>query len=303
MAAEKLTKEKVLINKRIMIKPIQERFDGKYIKIDPKHVAKFRLPGCKFQFGLPLTSQGSLKVVLTSEEQEFFEELLGMKKGDLNFYRRGKNPNDSSTYNWWYGFLISLEEERTLTLDLSDPIQHLKYRVCTARPEIAPSYEARLDSGSYKYYMTEEKYEVANKVKYSNLKGIAYMELQKIRDNKMKMLDILKSLGKLYPNTVSEDTLIAQLTDIIETNDKAKSILSVEDFINAIKDKNTSSKALITDALSKRIILVKNKKYYYPTTDDLVAVNMEELLDWINNVENEEVKIAISKKLEIINNQ
>ena len=48
MAAEKLTKEKVLINKRIMIKPIQERFDGKYIKIDPKHVAKFRLPAVSY---------------------------------------------------------------------------------------------------------------------------------------------------------------------------------------------------------------------------------------------------------------
>jgi len=287
-----------LENRKVIIKPIPDRFNEQLMKIDKDHVAKFRFPGCGFTFGVPRSSKhGGLYRFLNEAELKFFEEKLGKRAGDLSFYRLGKNPEQIDSYNFWFGFKISLREEQPLILDLSDPIDYLKYRVCLIRPEIAPSYEERLDSMEYKYYISDESYQVKATNSMAEAKMKAYDELSKIKDNQVKLLDVLRALGKVYSKDSEVSILRAGIVEIIETqNSTGVNNVGINDFLKIIEDKSITVKSLANTALAKNIILKIKSSYYYPTKDDKIATSMDTLIGWLNDIENSEIKDFIALK-------
>ena len=76
-----------------------------------------------------------------------------------------------------------------------------------------------------------------NKIKY---------QLSEIKENKEKMLDILKALGRVYHETSDTETLVSALTEIIETQenpDKTR-IAGNYNFLNSSGNQINNSKHL-----------------------------------------------------------
>ena len=106
----------ILENKKIKVKPFNKS-RSEFMSED----GQIRYSGCKSGYVLPWNmSIGSYVQIFEDGEQAEFEKVLGLDPGTLNLYKR----KDS----WWSKFRIELTKDE-LELDLSNPIQMLKYKV------------------------------------------------------------------------------------------------------------------------------------------------------------------------------
>lgn len=285
------------LQKRVVIvKPIPETFNPDVLRIDKKHVAKFMLPHCTTTIMLRLDEQTrGLKRILTEEEQTWFEKELGMKPGDLSFYRTGTNPGDTASYNYWYGFQVRLKSEEELRLDLSNIIDNLRYRVLLVDRQIAPSWEERLDKPSYRWALVDENYVVKANTESGELKRVAYLEYDKIKDSKEKLISVLKIMGRSYTLDVEISVLQNDVFSIIETP-KTSSGNNIVTFLSAVKDKDSKTKVFITDAIRVGDVKLSKNKYYTKAGDN-VANSLAEMIDYCDNVENQEWRKLIEENI------
>jgi len=187
---------------------------------------------------------GRLKNPLTKDEQTFFETSAGLdlKSGDLNPYKKDDN--------FWTDFRVrirksdSIVSDKTvlMTLDLSDPIQYLQYKVLllNATPEggiVAPSWETREDSGTYKVALVHEGQQHADKVKKADKMKLAYKYVGKIDSSEEAMYDFLtvyylENAKSKRPSVDSgKDFYYSEIQDLID-NDLDGVVEIIEDSDN-----------------------------------------------------------------------
>lgn len=287
----------VLSNKRYIVKPIPERYNSDYLALDPNHRGRFQFPLCETTIKLPYSAKhgGELYPVLTRDEQAQFEELMYMKPGTLSTLKRGIEPKNEDTYNYWYGFQVKLRGEEPLLLDMSLPKDVLKYKVLTVSTAVAPNWESRLDNPQYRWVILEEGGEETINTDIADLEMEAYAELAKIKDNTKVMSNLLSAMGKAMGSSMSAKSLYSELVKIIKTSNPSRHQLGIKDFLKAIKDKDTGIKALVTECIGKQIITKKSAKYWYDGIQ--IGVNLEQVYDWIKDVEQSEIKKVLELKV------
>ena len=126
-ATEEKTQEKVfkLPKKVLKLKPVK-KVRGDHGEIHLKHEANFLFGQSKNTMAPVIYKNGSYKNPLTREEQAFFED---SSKSGLSF-----GPGDLSvtkkTDNFWTSREATIRlDENTVTLDLSNPHDYLKYAI------------------------------------------------------------------------------------------------------------------------------------------------------------------------------
>lgn len=286
-----------LENRKVIVKPIPERFNPDYTRLDPKHIGRFQFEHCSSNFYLPLSAKHRCVFpILDEDQQAFFEKKLYMSPGELSFYRKGKDKNDKDSYNFWYDFGVSLKGEQELILNLAEPLDYLRWLILKAFVEdFAPSWEQRLDRPSYKWALVNEDYEEKINNKTSDLKGKAYIELSSIRSNKKKMMDILRGLGKMYSDTTDESKLISELTNIIETPETDTKNLNIRNFIDIMNDGNLATRALVNEAIHHSIIRKEKKKYWFAGTE--LGGSVESIVEYLVDPANSEERTIIATKI------
>jgi hypothetical protein len=229
--AVEVKEEKVLFslpNTKVHVKPIIR--SGKWLP--DGHSGSFMYDHTSIGIQVPIDrNTGRLKNPLTPEEREFFENNsdLDLEGGDLNPYRK--------TDNFWHDFRVIVRKtddivtDKTvlMTLDLSDPIQYLQYKVLmiNSQPDgglVAPEWDQRLMSGTYRIALQHEGQQFTDKIKKADSMKKAYKYLSKIDSSGETMFDFLtiyyleNAKSKRPSDNSHKDFYYSEIQDLIDSD-------------------------------------------------------------------------------------
>jgi hypothetical protein len=244
-----------LEDKTVLLKPIVKPGG-----MNPKgHDGEFMYTDTEVLFVLPYNvRRGRLESVLTRDEQAFFEERLNE---DLNIHKK--------VNNYWHRFNVRIRKDRKLMeegypLDLSDPVDNLRWRLLRIQPEVAPNWESRYDKGEYKFALVDQNEIENTRILRSDLKKRAYMFLDSIENSEVKMYDFLRVAGKSPSKDATKNFMKGVIGDMIEDPSDLQLIISI------IDDTDYEMKVFIEDAIACGALDKRVHKYYLPGGD---AVN------------------------------
>jgi hypothetical protein len=230
-----------LPNTKVHVKPILR--SGKWLP--DGHSGSFMYDHTSIGIQVPLDKDtGRLKNPLTPEEREFFENNsdLDLEGGDLNPYRKKDN--------FWHDFKVIIRktddivDDKTIlmTLHLNDPIQYLQYKVLmiNSQPDgglVAPEWDKRLMSGTYRIALQHEGQQFTEKIKKADSMKKAYKHLAKIDSSGETMYDFLtiyyleNAKSKRPSENSDKDFYYSEIQDLIDS-DLAGVVEIIEDTVN-----------------------------------------------------------------------
>jgi len=245
--------------------------DGAMIS-EKTHVGYYRYDGTKVSWVLPKSrSTHNLVQVLTPEERVFFEEALDI---DLNIYKKEDN--------FWHTFRVEIEKgdafmQFGLELDLSEPMQNLKWRLWKTAPFVAKSWEDRYESGEYILALVDSDYQEVQRANKSTKNIKAYKHLGKIEGSNVKLYDFLSiySLQNLKAKRPDSDAnteaLVAQAQEIIEND--------ITGYLAIAEDPSYEQKLLVHRAIGAGAIEKKfNSKEYMTPEGKHLGNNLEQVI-------------------------
>ena len=198
-SAPKKVKEKEVIftlpNTKVHVKPILR--SGRWLP--DGHSGSFMYDHTGLRIVVPMDKNtGRLHDPLTKEERRFFETEAGLdfEIGDLNPYKK--------TDNFWHTFAVHVRKsddivtDKTvlMTLNLSVPMDYISYKVLLANSAadgglVAPEWDKRLYSGTYRIALQHEGQQYIEKIKKADMMKKAYKHLSKIDSSSDAMYDFL----------------------------------------------------------------------------------------------------------------
>lgn len=220
-----------------------------------------------------LGPDGLYKTGLTEEEERKYEKLLGLKDGELS--RRSE---------WWGSLSISIRN-RKLTLSLEHPINYLKYKVLLESTKVANSVGEKNKWPDAMFVLYDEEENAKRENVSFNVKKKAYVELDKL--SLAQKRGILKIFGKRKPETVSEEVIDNTISHIVESEP--------ERFLTVAADKKLDKRIFVEDCIAEGIIHKTNN--YFKNGDDPIGTDFEEVIDYLDDPENQNVYIGLKNKL------
>lgn len=290
MTAKTTKKKFELPNKTIMVKPNVN--NPGWIK-DPRHQAFFLVEGATKRYMVPVKKDGGLVNVLTDEEKDFLEKALHMESNGLSIY---KKPDD----NFWTQSEAIVEIGKDpLILDLSNPLQYIKWKILLANKDhIAPSVRNIKDKRTYKYYIEDK--EDLNKIKTeeAQLNTKVWTAFGKISQSKKSLLDMMYAysvLGRRFEKyaKLNEDSALdflqGQLADIISSD--------VEMFLELIDDPLLDTRVLVGKSIQNNSLERKGEKYYITGDPTPIGNNLKETCEYLNSDRNQDLRLTLENKL------
>lgn len=248
---------------------------------------------------------GRLKNPLTREETEFFETRSGLdlKQGDLNPYRKSDN--------FWENFKViirksdSIVTDKTilLTLDLSDPIQYLQYKVLMVNTQpdgglVAPNWKVREDSGTYRIALVHEGEEHVDRVKKADMNKKAYKYLAKIDSSAEAMYDFLMifyletNKSKQPSKDSDKDYYYSELQTLIEEH--LDEVVRLIDDVDNYEYKLLVHRAIKIGALK---LIAGNK---VETVDGIPVGNtLKQCVSWLKDDKHQDEYLRIKNQIEL----
>ena len=251
MGEEKKEMKSCLVNERVILRKLPKRTnlvqDSNHIMGDGMHENAFYI------YCVPkLQKSNNFVNVLTNEEKEYLEYVMGLPENALSIYRQPKEENYWSNANPNGLSKITLKKRDNI-FDMSKPTDYIAVKILLAnKDKICPSMEewAARPKETYEFVVIREGQE--SKMSKSNTDATiqAVMRLGKISDDK----DILKlvvetMMGKKYSDQTSLDWLRTTALDLIKNTPK-----NARMFLSIIEDESLDNKVLIRRCISKGII-------------------------------------------------
>jgi hypothetical protein len=298
------TKEVVftLPNTKVHVKPILR--DGKWLPLG--HSGSFMYDHTSIGIQVPLDKNtGRLKNPLTLEEQEYFENDAGLdlEKGSLNPFKKKDN--------FWHEFKVYVrksdsivtDETVLLTLNLNDPIQYLQYKVLMVNTQadgglVAPSWDDRLESGTYKVALVHEGQQHGEKVKKADKMKAAYKYLSKIDSSEEELFDFLTiyyletTKSKRPSQDSGKDFYSAEIQDLID-NDLDGVIAIIDD------SKNYEYKLLIHRGIKiSALKMVGGNKI--ETADGVpIGNSLKQAIQWFKDDRHQDEYLRIKNQIDL----
>lgn len=296
------TKAFSLPNIKVHVKPILRA--GKWLP--DGHSGSFMYDHTALGLQVPIDRQtGRLKNPLTPEEMTFFEHDAGLdlEKGALNPYKKKDN--------FWEEFKISIRKsddvvtDKTIlmTLDLSDPLQYLQYKVLMTNSApnggmVSPSWQERLQSGTYRIALVHEGQQNIEKVKRGDMMKQAYKYVSKIDSSSEDMFDFLTiyfleaSKSKRPSDDWDKDTLFSEIQDLID-NDLSGVIKIIDDA------KDYDYKLLVHRGL-KVGALVMRDSHKIETVDGIpVGTGLKQAVQWFKDDRHQDEYLTLKNQIEL----
>lgn len=263
---------------------------------DPKHVLYGGMSdNATRTYTVPLLRSGALTDVLTKDEKTFLEEYMGLEPNALSVYKKEDNFWDTSNDEGVSKVILHKHDNH---LDLSNPVDYIKYKILLANKEfIAPSMRELQDKpkATYEYVLISNNEDTAAIKTNISTKMQCYKELGKIEDN----IDVLRLVietidGRGMAPDSKIEILQNKANDLIQANARL--------FLSTVTDKLLTTKVLIKKALESGIIS-KRGDYYYMRKDGmpLCGDNQEPTFNiaaaFLNEPKNQELKFSIEAQL------
>lgn len=240
-------------------------------------------------FTVPIiSSTGSLKNVLTKEEKDYFENLMGV---NLSVHNK--------VNNYWTNFKVRLERADNV-LDLSNPDDYLKYKVLLTNSQlICPSVQEleKRRLATYQYVIISAEQEDKLKVSKRNLKKECFKLAEDLAGDYDTLKTLVESLDKrMLGNNTTLEFLQNKLDEFIDNN--------ATEAYRVLTNPILPSMSFIRKCVGAGLI-VKSGDFYYlksgkskvPMCDDGRDPNIDNAVKFINNPKNQEIKFSLEAQL------
>lgn len=276
-----------LRNERVIVRYVPKESG---IVTNPKHILYGGMAenAVKY-FTVPQLESGKLVNILTDDEKEFLEDIMGLEFNALSIYKKENN--------YWSNKQVRLLKQDNI-LDLSDPEQYIKYKILLAnKDEIAPSLQALQDmpKATYKYVIIKEGEETSNARQKMSATMQAYMEYGKYEKDADTLRTIIETIDgrPLAPNTKIE-FLQTKINKLIQADAKL--------FLKVITDPLLSTKVLIKRAVEGGLIANRGGFFYLREDNSPLCSNKEDptfnmAAKFLASPKNQALKFSIEAKL------
>lgn len=219
-----------------------------------------------------LTRSGSINTGLTAEDEKRLEIALGYPEGHL-----------SKVSEFWHIFGVQVGPKGE-TLDISKPLDELKYLMCKSHKLVAEGYDRLTPSKDFILINKEAEAESKNRV--NRKKREAIHEFDKMTPEQMRKC--LRILGVNATNS-SPEVVESTLYDYIETN-------ANDFFTKWVDNKDKDIEYLIQQAVAKNVLRRNKTTYYYGT--DVVGNSLEDTIAYLKDKANSDIRKAIQSAVE-----
>ena len=291
-----------LPNTKVHVKPIVRQ--GRWLP--EGHSGSFMYDHTVLGIQVPIDrNSGRLKNPLTPEEQAYFENDAGLdlEKGALNPYRKKDN--------FWEDFRVSLRKsdeivtDKTVlvTLDLSQPMDYLSYKVLMTNTApngglVAPSWEERENSGTYKVALVHEGQQNIDKVRRADKMKKAYKYLGKIDGSEEEMFDFLTiyylegGKSKRPSEDSDKDFYYSELQEIIDTD--------LDGFVAIVDDsKNYDFKLLVHRGLKIGALVMRSGNKIETVDGTPVGTGLAQAIQWFKDDRHQDEYLRLKNQIEL----
>jgi hypothetical protein len=299
---EVVEKKFELPNVKVHLKPILR--DGSWLPIG--HSGNFMYDHTGIGVMTPIDKlTGKLHNPLTREEQVFFETESGLdfKEGDLNPYKKKDN--------FWNDFKVTIRKSDSIvtdktilmTLNLANPIEYLQYKILLANSQpdgglIAPNWEQREWSGTYRIALVHEGEQHVDKIKKADMMKKAYKYLSKIDSSGEAMFDFLTifyldtNKGKQPSKESDKDYYYAEIQSLIESN--------LQDVVGLIDDAaNYEYKLLVHRGLKIGALKLIGGNKIETIDGTPVGNNLSQAISWFKDDKHQDEYLRIKNQIEL----
>lgn len=282
-----------LRNERVIIRHIPRQSN---MVQNPKHVLYGGMADTAIRvFVVPKLSSGKYVNVLTDDEKDFLEDVMGLEPNSLSIYKRDNNFWDDSNIDSVSKVMLKKQDNY---LDLSNPEDYIRYKILLANKDyIAPSLQDLEDypKATYQFVIIEEGDETRSAKSNMSNTMMCYKEYGKIEDDKDTLSLIIETLdGRPVATSSKLEFLQTKINDLIQANPKT--------FLQVITDKLLPTKVLIRKAISHGIISKRGDFLYLrsdgkPLCNDNEDPTINVAARYLNNPKYQSVKFAIEAEL------
>jgi len=303
--AEKVVYGTFLQDRIVAVKPVESSgkwstllVSGQDNKKDP-----FMYNKAKRSYQLPLNNAnlgGGVKVILDDQrrvkiqkymesfpngmtQKEFFEKELGVNlnptlKAEENFWRTDRR-----------GRVVMTKEGTTLNLNLS--LDMLKYHILIANKSlVSPSYEDRNLKATYEFMIVDESKVTTKKLAEASLKSDAFIKYAEITNSKKATIGFIKSLGRTIPATATDEWMKNEVLNIVDSNPAY--------FLEIVNHPQYNERIFVQESVEAGAIIRKGEKRY--TLDNGAELgDMTDVINYLLNPDNQEVKLRIKAKIDL----
>lgn len=237
---------------------------------NPKHIMYGgMLENATKVYTIPRLKSGKFVNVLTDDEKNYLEEVMGLEHNALSVYK--KEDNFWSDANPEGISRVFLKKQDNI-LDLSDPTDYIKYKILLANKDfICPDLKTLRERPliSYEFVIISNNADVTeDKLKMSNI-----MKAYKIFGNIEEDIDKLKVIvelltGRPIAQNSKVDFLKVQINKYIQE--------STKQFLDIVTDKYLDAKVLIKKSIEAGLISKRGNYYYYKIDNTPLCENNQE---------------------------
>lgn len=282
-----------LRNEKVVVRHINKQTG---LVTDPRHVLYGGMAeNAKRTFTVPLLRSGLYYDILTKDEKNYLEYVMGLEPNALSIYN--KVDNFWSTANPRGISTVTLYKQDNI-LDLSNPSDYIKYKILLANKDrIAPSIAALQDTPKATYefvIISDEETSRAAKINVST-KVQCYKEFGKIENDIDTLRTIIETIdGRPLSKNTKLEILQNKVNDLIESNARF--------FLRVATDKLLPTKVLIKKAIDAGVISKRGDYLYLRQTGTpLCNDNQEPTLSiaamYLNEPKHQELKFNIEAQL------
>lgn len=263
---------------------------------NPKHVLYGGMAENAIRvFVVPKLTSGRYVNVLTDDEKEFLEDIMGLEKNTLSIYKRDHNFWDDSNPD---GISRVILKKQDNYLDLSSPEDYIRYKILLANKDfIAPSLKVLEDcnKATYQFVIIGEDDETKSAKTAMSNTMMCYKEYGKIEEERDTLALIIEILdGRPVAPTSKLEFLQTKINDLIQANPKK--------FLKVVTDKLLPTKVLIKKSIAAGTI-TKRGDYLYlrsdgkPLCEDNEEPTMNVAAMYLNNPKHQSIKLALETEL------
>jgi hypothetical protein len=140
--------------------------------------------------------------------------------------------------------------------------------------------------------LVDENKVINQKVAEAQTKADAYIKYGQLVENMASAFGFLRSMGRAIPASATEEWIKGQILEVVERNPK--------EFLNIISDPHYNIKIFIQKAIEAGAITRMSEKRY--VLDNGVELgDIVDTCNYLNDPSNQEVKLRIKAKIELMN--
>lgn len=293
---KKNTEEKPLINclrnEQVIVRylPKQSRMVS-----NPKHVLFGGMAeNATRTFVVPMLSSGRYVNVLTDDEKDFLEDIMGLPKNAMSIYKKVDNFWDDTNEA---GISKVTLRKQDNYLNLANVEDYIRYKILIANKDyIAPSLEAleTHPKATYQFVILTEESETKSARKGMTTLMQCYTAYGKIEDDIDALRIIIETLtGITVHKNTKKEFLQTKINELIQSNSKM--------FLKIATDPLLQTKVLIRKCIESGLIAHRGNQYYIREGNIPMCEDGEPTLNvaaqWINLPKNQEIKLSLEAKL------